>query len=99
MSHKDIGILLGCLILVQGFIVIVISYGFYGQYFKNAANQSEALRKLRIEKPIAAKIIGALYALCLIDLLVAILLNIGGALISTSQIRIHFDLLSRCLGS
>jgi hypothetical protein len=78
MSHREIGILLISLVLIQGLVAIVLSHGINGHYFKNSENATEAFRKLRADKPLTAKIIGCCYMLCVIELVVGVLHNLGG---------------------
>jgi len=77
MSHKDVGLLLIALVLIQGCIAIFLSHGLNGKYFKDMPNVAEAFRKLRADKPRTAKTIGICYMLCLVELLIAVLHNLG----------------------
>lgn len=77
MDHKEVGLLLSGLIVVQGAIAIFLSYGLNGKYFKETPHLAEALLNLRKNKPRTAMVIGILYSLCLVDVLIAMFYSIG----------------------
>ena len=76
MSHKDVGLLLISLVLIQGAIALILSYGLNGRYFKDTPSMAEAIRKLRADKPRTATVIGICYSLCFVELLIAVLHNL-----------------------
>ena len=55
MTHSQIGMALIGLVVLQGLVALVPSYGINGEYFKNAKSQYEGLRNLNKDKPKTAK--------------------------------------------
>lgn len=77
MEYKTVGLLLVFLVIVQGSTALFLSYGLNGKYFKETPYLGEAIRNLRRDKPRTAMVIGILYFLCVAELLLGILYNIG----------------------
>jgi hypothetical protein len=77
MSHKEIGLLLIGLVLVEGMIAIILGHGLNGRYFRESKSQGEAYRKLRADKPVTATVIGVCWLAIVIELVIGLLHNLG----------------------
>jgi len=75
MSFKSFVLLMVVLMIFQGVIALVLSYGFNGQYFKSSKNNGEAIAKLRADKPRTATVISICYALILVEFILIVILK------------------------
>ena len=75
MTFKTFVLLMIGLVILQGLIALVLSYGFNGEYFKSSKSGAEGLAKLRTDKPRVAKVIGTCYSLMLVEFLLVVIVK------------------------
>lgn len=78
MSAKQASLLLAALVAIELIIAIIASYGLNGKFFSEEKDLGKAMRRFSSEKPTAALVTKACYALMIFELVIAIIIKLSG---------------------